>query len=179
MSRLGPLSLLASRVSAPWVVILGRSMTADTWVLLADTVVLAAMATPVGRLKESLKLPVSHMTFNSFSLLHFDYFLIPCAIYMYIYTTVDTHSVWIRVTSSQTPVDSQMLPQVSRALRSAQGCGWSSLASAAKWRGWGSVVYLPATPAVYTQKHTYTIYEGRTQRPKWWGNEYSTVCVCV
>ena len=46
MPSLGPLALLDSGVSGPRVVVLGGSVAARTGVLLADAIVLAAMAAP-------------------------------------------------------------------------------------------------------------------------------------
>lgn len=55
VSTLWPLALLGSWVSGPWVVALGRGVTADSRVLLADAIVLASMPTPEKRRKISTR----------------------------------------------------------------------------------------------------------------------------
>lgn len=54
VSTLWPLALLGSWVSGPWVVALGRGVTADSRVLLADAIVLASMPTPEKKKKYQL-----------------------------------------------------------------------------------------------------------------------------
>lgn len=127
VSGLGPLALLGSGVSSPRAVVLRAWMAVDTWVLLADSVVLVAMTSPGDGGRNMHLFVFRHISFEA-----------------------EIEPWQAEPTSIRRPVGYRTLelPWAIRGPRPGQSCGWTSQASAARSKGWGSAESLLASPAV-------------------------------